>query len=255
MKTNDRHEPIRLNRYLAQLGVGSRRTCDELISAGRIIVDGKKVDTPGMKIIPGKNRIRMGKIYLDVPPQRVVLLLNKPEGVVTTVSDPMERTTVIDLCKRQKITMRLFPVGRLDINTSGAILLTNDGLLCYRLTHPKFQVPKIYMVRVRGMLTDKKLRRLRSVAMPSRRSDGINRQSPIITPVKILNKESILKIVLYEGQNRQVRNICETAGLRVVKLKRVQFGPISIRKLPAGALRPLTHKEMKMLDTALSGGV
>lgn len=255
MRKNDTHEPIRLNRYLAQLGVGSRRACDELISAGQIFVDGKKVTTPGMRIIPGQNRIRMGRIYLDTPPQRIVLLLNKPEGVVTTLSDPLERTTVLDLCVRQKFTMRLFPVGRLDINTSGALLLTNDGLLCYRLTHPRFHVPKIYMVRVRGLLTDKKLQRLRAAAMPSKTADADKQRLPVITPVKVLNKETILKIVLYEGQNRQVRKMCEAVGLWVVKLKRVQFGPISIRKLPTGALRPLTNKEMKMLETVLLGGM
>lgn len=251
-RKNGTHEPIRLNRYLAQLGIGSRRACDELITSGKIFVDGKKVDTPGMKILPGKSRVRMGRIYLDSPPHRVILLLNKPEGVVTTVSDPLERTTVIDLCRRQRFTMRLFPVGRLDINTTGAILLTNDGLLCYRLTHPRFQVPKTYMVRARGLLTDRKLRRLRSAAAPPK--SGTGRRQPLVAPVKILKKESIIRIVLYEGQNRQVRKMCEASGLRIVKLKRVQFGPISIRRLPEGTLRQLTRKEIEMLEAAISGG-
>lgn len=254
MRKNDTHEPIRLNRYLAQLGVGSRRTCDELIASGKVFVDGKRVHEPGMKIVPGSNRVRMGRVHLDTPPRRIVLLLNKPEGVVSTVSDPHDRPTVIDLCKRHNFTMRLFPVGRLDINTTGAILLTNDGLLCYRLTHPRFQVPKTYTVRVRGLITDKKLRRLRSGGSTPARAFDSGRRSPVVTPVKTLKRESILRIVLYEGRNRQVRKMCESAGLPVVKLKRVQFGPISIRKLPLGALRPLTNKELHLLETVLTGG-
>jgi 23S rRNA pseudouridine2605 synthase len=254
MRTNASNEPIRLNRYLALLGMGSRRACDELILAGKVIVDGKRVEAPGMTVIPGLNRVSCGGAVLESPPHRIVLLMNKPEGIVTTADDPQKRTTVIDLCRRHRFTMRLFPVGRLDINTSGAILLTNDGLLCYRLTHPRFGVPKTYIARVRGMFTEKKLRRLIAQAAGERehKTRGPNRAR--VSVVKVLEHETILQIVLYEGQNRQVRTMCESSGFRIVKLKRVQFGPISIRKLPVGAVRPLTRRESKMLDALMSPG-
>lgn len=254
MKTKPSNEPIRLNRYLALLGVGSRRACDELILSGKVLVDGKRIDTPGLKVIPGLNRISYAGATLEKPPRRIILLMNKPEGVVATVDDPQKRTTVIDLCRRHRFTMRLFPVGRLDINTTGAILLTNDGLLCYRMTHPRFGIPKTYMARVRGMFSDKKLRRLEGIAGAEHESHmrGANRAR--VSVVKVLGHETILQVVLYEGQNRQVRAMCEASGFRIVKLKRVQFGPISIRKLPMGAVRQLTSRECKMLDALMSTG-
>jgi 23S rRNA pseudouridine2605 synthase len=252
MRTNSGNEPIRLNRYLALLGIGSRRVCDELILSGKILVDGKQVRDPGAKIIPGGNRIKYGSAELDKPFRRIIVLLNKPEGVVTTVSDPMQRKTVLDICRQHRLRMRLFPVGRLDIKTTGAILLTNDGLLCYRLTHPRFQIPKTYHVRVRGMLTDKKIEKLEKLAMPQERHITSDSVQPQVQLLKKLDKGAVIRIVLFEGKNRQVRRICEAVGLRIVKLRRVLFGPISIRKLPLGAIRGLTRKEMDLLDRMIS---
>jgi len=143
-------ESIRLNRFLAQLGVASRRACDAYIAAGRVRVDGRVVREPGMRVHPGESAIEVDGARLGSPPRRVVLILNKPKGFVSTVTDPEGRPTVLDLCGPMGKRQRLFPVGRLDVNTTGALLVTNDGFLCYRLTHPRFGIARVYQVRVRG---------------------------------------------------------------------------------------------------------
>lgn len=248
------NEFIRLNRFLAQLGVASRRACDELIAAGKVRVDGKRVLTPGTKVQPGINSVSVDGVKLDNPARSLVLLLHKPTGVVSTVSDPQGRPTVIDFCKRYSRRRRLFPVGRLDVNTTGALLVTNDGLLCYRLTHPSFEIPRTYIARVRGGFDDAKLRRLTRMAGAERRTGRTGGLPPSVNVVKRLDKVTILKITLIEGRNRQVRRMCEVVGLKVVKLKRTDFGPISIRNLPLGSVRPLTTKELDRLYRATSTG-
>jgi pseudouridine synthase len=238
-------QSIRLNRFLAQLGVGSRRACDDFITAGKVRVDGKRVNQPGMRVIPGVNSVTVDGFKLERPASPVVLLLHKPAGVVSTVSDPYNRPTVLDLCRQYGARKRLFPVGRLDVNTTGALLITNDGLLCYRLTHPSFQIPKTYLVRVRGGYSDAKLARLLKMAgtTPGRGRGA----KPSVSLVKRLDKITVLKITLTEGRNRQVRNMCAAVGLKVTKLKRTNFGPISVRSLPLGSVRPLTKKELGRL--------
>lgn len=248
-KTPDDIESIRLNRFLAMIGIGARRACDEVIASGRVKVDGRPVRDAGRRVVPGVNSVSLDHTPLENPPRPIVLLLNKPLGVVSTVTDPMGRPTILDLCKRYTRKRRLFPVGRLDINTTGAILLTNDGMLCYRLTHPRYEIRRVYSVRVRGHLDSQKLRRLIKLAAPRRRSAEVQ---PAVDLVKKLGKESILRITLREGRNRQVRRICETAGLRVVQLKRLQFGPITIRRLPLGSVRPLEKRETEQLRRAVS---
>jgi pseudouridine synthase len=236
-------QSIRLNRFLAQLGVGSRRACDDIITAGKVRVDGKRVNQPGMRVTPGVNSVSVDGFKLDRPASPIVLLLHKPTGVVSTVSDPYGRPTVLDLCRKYGVRKRLFPVGRLDVNTTGALLITNDGLLCYRLTHPSFQIPKTYLVRVRGGYSDLKLARLQKMAGTSS-GRGVK---PSVSMVKKLDKNTVLKITLIEGRNRQVRNMCAAVGLKVTKLKRTNFGPISVRSLPLGSVRPLTKKELGRL--------
>lgn len=228
------------------LGVGSRRDCDGVIAAGRVRVDGHAVREPGVRVIAGVSRVDLDGAPLANLPRPVVLLLNKPAGFVSTASDPLGRPTVLDLCKPISSKVRLFPVGRLDVNTTGAILLTNDGALCYRLTHPRFQIARIYMVRVRGQVDEARMRRL---ARLSGTKAGPGGRSPVEL-VKALGKETILRITLREGRNRQVRRMCEAVGLRVTRLKRVQFGPVTIRKLPVGGVRPLEKKEIERLRRA-----
>jgi pseudouridine synthase len=229
------------------VGVGSRRECDEIIAAGRVKVDGGVVRDAGTRVTAGASRVALDGVPLSNPQERVVLLLNKPAGFVSTASDPLGRPTVLDLCRGYARRYRLFPVGRLDVNTTGAILITNDGLLCYRLTHPRFGVARIYMVRVRGIVDEQRLKRLGRLS-GWRAGAGAWRE-PVVM-VKSLGKECILRVTLREGKHRQVRRMCEAVGLRVVRLKRVQFGPVTIRKLPLGGVRPLDSKEIMKLYRA-----
>jgi pseudouridine synthase len=240
---------IRLNLFLARIGIASRRACDEIIAAGRVRVDGRIVRELGTKVDPSRQEISVDGHRVAAPQRRVVLLLHKPRGVVCTVSDPEGRPTVLDICRPYARRARLFPVGRLDVNTTGALLLTNDGLLCYRLTHPRFGIPRIYQVRVRGAVDEARLRRLERMA--GQEAHGHGRRAgvrPSVDVVARLQKETVLKVTLLEGRNRQVRNMCESVGLLVVALKRVSFGPVSVRGLPLGAVRPLERRELDRLD-------
>jgi len=248
-------EAIRLNHFLAQIGIASRRGCDEIIAAGRVRVDGRVVRELGTRVLPSEETVSLDGHPVGRPPRRIVLLLHKPKGVVSTASDPEGRPTVIDLCRPFARRHRLFPVGRLDVNTTGALLVTNDGWLCYRLTHPRFGIARVYHVRVRGDVTESQLQRLARMADEGSRAPSVGRARPLRPSVDVvarMEKESILKITLLEGRNRQVRQMCEGVGLRLVALKRVSFGPITVRRLPLGAVRPLEHRELVRLD-ALTG--
>lgn len=208
-------------------------------------MDGRRVTEPGTRVIPGTHRVTLDNAPLDRPPSRFVLMLNKPAGVVSTVSDPQGRPTVLDLCRRYTRSRRLYPVGRLDINTTGLILLTNDGLLCYRLTHPRYQIPRTYHVRVHGLMHENKLAGLRRLTSPGA-------AHPSIELVRRGTRDAILRITLREGRNRQVRRMCEKVGLRVTRLRRVKFGPLTVRGLPLGAARPLNNKELASIDHLVS---
>jgi 23S rRNA pseudouridine2605 synthase len=252
-------DAIRLNHFLARIGVASRRACDDIIAAGRVRVDGRPVRELGVKVVPGQSVVTVDGTPVAAPPRRIVLIMHKPKGFVTTVSDPEGRPTVIDLCRGVARKQRLFPVGRLDVNTTGALLITNDGLLCYRLTHPRFGIPRVYQVKIRGTVSESQLRRLERMAReaspgapPAR---GQRRESkPAVDIVVRLprEREVVLRFRLLEGKNRQVRQMCEAVGLRIVALKRVSFGPVSIRKLPLGAVRPLERRELDRLDSILA---
>jgi pseudouridine synthase len=245
---------IRLNQYLAQLGIASRRGADEIIAAGRVRIDGKIVRELGTRIIPAEQDVTLDGRAVGRPQRRVVLILHKPKGYVSTVSDPEGRPTVIDLVRPIARKQRLFPVGRLDVNTTGALLITNDGELCYRLTHPRYSIPRVYQVRVRGDVSDAQLRRLLRLAQEGIRDREQPRATrPSVEVVKQLEKEAILKVTLLEGRNRQVRLMCEEVGLWVVALKRLSFGPVSVRKLPLGAARPLERRELDRLDSLTKG--
>ena len=254
-------DEIRLNHFLAQVGIASRRASDELIAAGRVRVDGRIVKEMGTKIVPGVNVIEVNHVVIGRPPKRVVLLMHKPKGIVSTMTDPEGRPTVADLVRPITRKQRLFPVGRLDVNTTGALLMTNDGLLCYKLTHPRYGVPRVYHVRVRGRFDEITQRRLEKMAQEGytherqrvREKAAKRRSRPGVELVAKLPKETILKITLLEGRNRQVRNMIEAVGLRVTELKRVSFGPVSVRKLPLGGVRPLDRRELDRLEEAVGG--
>src|SRR5262245_60899209 len=245
---------IRLNQYLAQLGVASRRGADEIIAAGRVRIDGRIVRELGTRIVPSEHIVTVDGKAVAKPPRRLVFLMHKPKGYVTTASDPEGRPTVMDLMRSITRKQRLFPVGRLDINTTGALLITNDGELCYRLTHPRFGIPRVYQVRVRGDVSDAQLRRLLRLAQEGVRDREQPRATrPGVEVVKQLEKEAILKVTLLEGRNRQVRLMCESVGLWVVELKRLSFGPVTIRKLPLGGVRPLEKRELDRLEGLTKG--
>lgn len=264
-------EAVRLNHFLATIGVASRRACDDIIAAGRVRVDGSVVREHGVKVVPGEHAITVDGTPVGTPPRRIVLILHKPKGFVTTVSDPEGRPTVIDLCRGITRKQRLFPVGRLDINTTGALLITNDGLLCYRLTHPSFGISRVYQVKIKGAVSDSQLRGLERMAHESApraprapRAQGKAHEKehgksrvlkPSVDVVVRLPREVVLRIRLLEGRNRQVRQMCEAVGLRVDALKRVSFGPVSVRKLPLGAVRPLERRELDRLDSILAAAV
>lgn len=265
---NDADDVVRLNLLLSRLGVASRRACDAIIAAGRVRVDGRVVREPGTRVSPATSSVEVDGARVGRPPNRVVLILNKPKGFVSTVTDPQGRPTVIDLCRSSARRQRLFPVGRLDVNTTGALLITNDGLLCFRLTHPSFGIARVYNVRVRGQVTDSQLRRLGRMAgdervpvRTGRRPERSKRPAarrprgprPSVEMLAQLPKEAVLRVTLLEGRNRQVRKMCEAVGLRVTSLKRVSFGPVSVRKLPLGAVRPLTRREIERLEAATGG--
>jgi len=249
-------EGIRLNHFLAQIGIASRRASDTIIAAGRVRVDGRIVRELGTRVHPDRSEISVDGHKVGTPPRRMVLLLHKPRGVVSTASDPEGRPTVIDLCRPFTRRGRLFPVGRLDVNTTGALLITNDGWLCYRLTHPRFGIARVYQVRVRGLVSEAQLRRLVRMAREGVPEGGAARRSrarPSVDLVAQLPREAILKVTLLEGRHRQVRVMCETVGLRVVALKRLSFGPVSVRRLPLGAVRPLERKELERLEAVVGG--
>jgi 23S rRNA pseudouridine2605 synthase len=235
--------PERLQKVLAAAGVGSRRECEELIVEGRVEVDRQVVSELGTRVDPTSQQIRVDGTMLPRP-KREYYLLNKPTGVVCTNRDPSGRARVIDFIRSNE---RLFPVGRLDRNSEGLILVTNDGELSNKLTHPRYGIEKTYRVRVAGHPTAQLLSKLRRGV---RLSDGVARVASIVT--KRRYKESTeLEIVLNEGRNRELRRILARIGHKVLSLKRIAIGPLRLGDLPVGAHRPLERDEVSRLRDAM----
>ena len=218
---------VRINKFLASAGVASRRKADELIAAGAVRVNGTKAQ-PGTLVDPDRDDVRVANRRVTTPAaQHVTIVLHKPAGVVTTMSDERGRTTVADLMPKGR---RLFPVGRLDAESTGVLLCTSDGALAQLLAHPSHGVEKRYRTTVSTEPSESSLRRL---------SAGPARRNP--------NGTFVFDIVLHEGKNRQVRRMCANEGLRVVALSRVCFGPISLGGLKAGKFRALSTAERAAL--------
>ena len=231
----------RLQKVLAQAGLGSRRACEVLIADGRVRVNGR-VATLGDRADPEVDEIEVDGAVVGVRPGLVHYLLNKPAGVVTTASDPQGRATVVGLVPGEP---RVFPVGRLDADTEGLLLLTNDGDFAHRLTHPSFGVDKEYLVEVEGTPARGVVRRLR---------DGVELEDGVTAPAKVSAVgESLLRITIHEGRNRQVRRMCEAVGHPVRRLVRVRIGPVSDRRLAPGEWRPLGQHEVRALERAAAG--
>lgn len=235
----------RLQKLLAAAGVASRRKAEELILAGRVAVDGKIVRQLGEKADPAQNVITVDGMPIRLE-QHVYILLNKPKGAISAVSDPEGRPVVTDLVRDVKQTLR--PVGRLDSATEGLLLLTNDGQLAYRLTHPRWGVEKFYLAEINGKLAKEELARLR---------EGIKLDEGITAPARVQQvlrpgKPVLVEIVIHTGWYRQVRRMLEAVGHPAISLKRVQFGPIQLGNLPAGKWRRLNPTEVAALKNAVT---
>lgn len=231
---------IRLNKYLSQQGIASRRQADTLISQGKVLVNDQPAKL-GTTIDPDKDTVKfLGKVVASNKPELETYLVYKPLGYVSTTSDPQGRPTVTSLVKS---STRLYPIGRLDQDSEGLILLTNDGDLAYRLTHPKHHVPKTYHALVTGNVTPAKLNRLRRGVMLK---DG--RTAPAqIEMIRPQGNKSLLSITIFEGRNRQIRRMFSTQKLEVEKLKRVSIGELELGDLKPGNSKKLDTKDLSSL--------
>ena len=236
-------ENVRLQKYMAECGVASRRKCEEIILSGEVYVNGESVQELGKKIDPEKDEVIYKGKKLSVPNNKVYILLNKPIGYVTTASDQFHRDTVLDLVK---VKERVVPVGRLDMYTSGALILTNDGEFVNIITHPSHEIEKTYTVTVIGIVTKEEVQKLEEGVV----IDGEYTTKP--AKVKILRTDtetnrSRLEIKIHEGKNRQVRKMCEAINKKVVALHRTKIGNIQVKDLKIGTWRYLTNKEIENL--------
>jgi len=233
-------EGERLQKVLARVGIGSRRVCEDLIAEGRVLVDGEMA-VLGRRVDPETALIEIDGAPVGVRPDLVHYVLNKPAGVVTTADDPQGRPTVVGLVPNEP---RVFPAGRLDVDTEGLLLLTNDGELAHRLTHPSYGVEKEYVAEVEGLPTRAVLRRLR---------EGVELDDGPTAPARAtLVDPSVVRLTIHEGRNRQVRRMCEAVGHSVVRLVRTRIGPLADRSLAPGAWRELTGDEVRSLQRAVA---
>src|SRR5262245_20383125 len=238
--TPEVHRGVRLQKFLADAGIASRREGERMILDGRVEVNGRVVTTLGVRVEPERDRVRVDGRPVRAAGRRAYYLLNKPKGMITSSSDPEGRPTVVDLL--QGVRERVFPVGRLDWNSEGLLILTNDGDLTYRLTHPTNHVPKVYRVKVRGTLQEGDLSLLRRGIVLDGRRTLPARVERISAQVN-----SWLEVTLYEGRKNQIRRMLERLGHRVQKLKRIAIGPIRDRALKPGEWRRLTPDEVRRL--------
>jgi 23S rRNA pseudouridine2605 synthase len=233
---------MRLAKLLARSGLASRRAAEEIVRAGRVTVAGETVEDPA-RDVSALDDVRVDGEPLTEVSERLVYVLHKPEGVVSTAHDPQGRPTVVALLDHPA---RLYPVGRLDLGSTGLILLTNDGELAYRLTHPRFEVPKTYLVTVSGRpVEERDLRRLR---------EGVPLEDGMSAPAEVVRRgPRTLEITIHEGRKRQVRRMCEAVGHPVRSLQRVSFGPLALGDLKPGEHRRLTEAEISRLRAATGG--
>lgn len=228
---------MRLSKYLAHAGVASRRAAETMIRDGRVTVAGEIALDPALDVDEHSAVTADGR-SLDGPEARVVYALNKPLGVLSTAKDTHGRPTVVALIANER--SRLYPVGRLDADSSGLILLTNDGALAHGLTHPSFEVQKTYRARVGGgPVGDASLRRLR---------EGVSLEDGMSAPARVRRVgRGVLELTIHEGRNRQVRRMCEAVGHPVAELRRVAFGPMKLGELAPGAYRRLSDSDVELL--------
>ncbi len=235
---SDAHEGERLQKVLARAGIGSRRVCEGLIEDEFVTVNGE-IARLGRRVDPDIDSIEVDGVKIGTKPGLVYYLLSKPTGVVSTADDPQGRPTVVSLVPD---TTRVFPVGRLDTDTEGLLLLTNDGDLTHRLTHPSFGVDKEYLAHVKGRPSRGALRTLR---------EGVELDDGLTAPAKVsLLDPSLIRLVIHEGRNRQVRRMCEAVGHPVQRLIRTRIGPLVDHSLKSGEWRSLQPAEVRALERA-----
>lgn len=234
---------IRLQKMLADCGVASRRKAEELIASGRVKVNGK-IAKIGDKVDPKKDRVIVDNKNVVSKVRNVYIMLYKPRGFITTMNDEMDRKCVAELVT--DIPERIYPVGRLDRDSEGMLLMTNDGSFANAMTHPSMHIPKTYRVTVRPSITEAQITAL-TVGMII---DGRKTAPAQVNVVLQEPGRVVLEIVLYEGRNRQIRNMCEQLGLEVARLKRIACGPVKLGMLQPGDYRRLTVEEVKKLNTA-----
>ena len=232
---------MRLQKYLALSGVASRRTAEKMIADGRVSVDGAVITEMGVQVEIGQD-IRVDGKLVTPEPEKKYIMYHKPAGEVTTASDPEGRATVLD--KFRDYPVRLYPVGRLDYDSEGLLLLTNDGDLTERMLHPSMEVEKTYLARVSNQMTIEEARQLeRGVMVDGRKTARAK--------VKILGVKGLytdILVTIHEGRNRQVRKMVEQVGHQVVMLRRIRFGPLKLEDLPRGMWRELTEEELRELS-------
>ncbi len=233
----------RLQKYLSRCGIASRREAEEMIRAGRVKVNGVVITQFGVKVDPARDRVLVdGQRVEPLPP--VTLMVHKPSGYVSTTKDPQGRKVITDLVPKE--FGRLYPVGRLDYDATGLMLLTNDGELAQRLMHPRYQVPRTYRVTAQGEMSDEALRRLAA---------GVEVEGrPVSTAVTLIKREqgrTVLELMVWEGRYHLVKRLLEGVGHQVLKLKRIAFGPLRLGRLKRGACRPLSKAELiNLMGTA-----
>ncbi|MDD6191345.1 MAG: pseudouridine synthase [Firmicutes bacterium] len=233
---------MRLNKYIASAGICSRRKADELIAAGKVKINGALMTTPGYIVEDGDKVMVNGKL-IESEGKKVYILLNKPLGCITSMDDDKDRITVADYIT--DIPERIFPVGRLDYNTTGLLLMTNDGDLAQKLAHPGHKVTKTYVATVAGVISDSRINRLRK---------GVDIGGFVTSPAKVKvikqnPRSTVIEITIHEGKNRQVRKMCAAVGNKVQKLERVAIGDIRLGRLLSGHYRKLTRDEIEYLKS------
>jgi len=235
----------RLQKVMAEAGIASRRKAEDMIRAGRVTVNGSVIRELGTKVDPERDHIKVDGAHLKPAQPHVYLMLNKPKNIVSTLNDPEARPTVADLLRG--VRMRVFPVGRLDYDTEGLLLLTNHGELSQALLHPRYHVPKTYLVKVKGVLSDEEIEKLqKGVTL----EDGATGPA-YVRKIRKAEQNSWIEMTIHEGRTHQVKRMIEAVGHIVLKLKRIRFGPLTLGDLETGEFRYLTDREANALRALL----
>lgn len=232
---------MRLQKFMAQCGVASRRAAEKIISQGRVKVNGEVIDFMGFEVDPGRDKVEVDSKVIHEEKKKYYIMLNKPKNYVTTVSDELGRPTVMQLV--EDINARIYPVGRLDFETSGLLLMTNDGDFANNITHPASEINKVYIAVTDRPLDEDQLTMLR---------EGVRIDDFLTAPALVQNLKRTkhgfeVKITIHEGKNRQIRRMLEAVGARTVSLKRISVGPITLGNLPEGKWRKLSEAEVNKL--------